>query len=333
MPRTLPDSPRARRGSARDRDCTALEQRLGDQLRVVPGRGVADAGQDEEASAGRPALRPRRADQAVELAPGDRHRDSPGSRPGRRRGCASPGWRRRSRWRRSSRGPARGRPRRECDRDGRRRWRACARAGRGMRSATATSGRSRRAQSWVSTRRSPIGARQRPAGEIAVTEAAQPARPISSATQPPSELPATWGRSIPRSSAALVQRRRQVGSARLDLVPASGGAAPKPGRSSAITSRSASSRPSTGVPDRLRAAEAVDQEQRLAELRRSLPPRLREEQPARRRSGARGSPPRRSTGRSPRGGGSARRSRARAAAPRRRGSARARRRGSAGSAR
>ena len=49
-----------------------------------------------------------------------------------------------------------------------------------------------------------------------MTEAAQPARPISSPTQAPSELPATWGRSTPRSQAALVHRRGQVRRGRLD---------------------------------------------------------------------------------------------------------------------
>ncbi len=105
--------------------------------------------------------------------------------------------------------------------------------------------------------------------------------------------------------------------------PAAAASAPKPGRSSANDLALGFEQAEHRVPDRLRAAEAVEQQQRLAGAPRSLPPGLGEEQSARRRSGARGSPPPRSRGRSPRGGGSARRSRAGAAAPRRRGSARA----------
>ena len=116
-------------------------------------------------------------------------------------------------------------------------------------------------------RRGPSGARQRPAGESAVTEAAQPARPISSPTQPPSELPATCGRSIPSSAQLVAQRRGEVGGGRLD-----------PGRQRrrgaeaghverdhlALGARAAAS---DRVPDRPRAAEPVDQQQRLARRR------------------------------------------------------------------
>ena len=169
----------------------------------------------------------------------------------------------------------------------------------------------------------PSGRRQSPAGESAVTEAAQPARPISSPTQPPRLLPATWGRSTPSSSQrALIAAARL---AALGSIPCgSGGAAPKPGMSSTITSRSASSRSMTGS-QTARAAEAVERAAARAPRVTATPAWRRA--PARRRSGARGSPPPRSSGRRSRGGGSARRSRARAAAPRRRGSARARRRG------
>src|SRR3954451_487428 len=52
----------------------ALEQRPRHQLRVVPGGGVADAGEDEEAGAGGTAVRLRWSEQTVLLAPGDRHR-------------------------------------------------------------------------------------------------------------------------------------------------------------------------------------------------------------------------------------------------------------------
>src|SRR5690349_11132611 len=61
--------------SAGDRDRAALEQGPGDQLGVIPGRRVADCGQGEVTSAGRPALRPRWGDQAVELTPSQGHRD------------------------------------------------------------------------------------------------------------------------------------------------------------------------------------------------------------------------------------------------------------------
>ena len=53
---------------------------------------------------------------------------------------------------------------------------------------------------------------------MAVTEAAQPSRPISSATQAPRLLPATWGRSIPSSSQLGLDRGGEVGGARLDPV-------------------------------------------------------------------------------------------------------------------
>ena len=78
-----------------------------------------------------------------------------------------------------------------------------------------------------------------------MTEVAQPKRPISSATQPPSELPATCGRSTPfrrHSSYTARARFAAVGSS----PSGSGGAAPKPGMSTACTSRSASSSGITG---------------------------------------------------------------------------------------
>ena len=138
------------------------------------GRGSGRRRGGARASAGRPGgrARPRRS------SPGR----PPGSRRGRRGGCASPGWRRRSRWRRSSRGPARG-PAAAGIRSGwaakvasiASRGRRMRRAPRDQRAQPPAPGRGRRAL------RGPSGARQRPAGESAVTEAAQPARPISSA--------------------------------------------------------------------------------------------------------------------------------------------------------
>ena len=60
-----------------------------------------------------------------------------------------------------------------------------------LRRASEISGRLDRAQSRLRVRAGPIGARQSPAGEMPVTEDAQPERPISNPTQAPSELPAT----------------------------------------------------------------------------------------------------------------------------------------------
>ena len=124
--RACGNSPRRLRPG--DRDCAALEQGPGDQPRVIPGRRVADGGQGEEASAGRAALGPRRADQAVELAPGEGHRDLRVAGRVEDMGAHRPVGAVVAARRRSSRAPACARPRRGCARDGRRRWRACARA-------------------------------------------------------------------------------------------------------------------------------------------------------------------------------------------------------------
>ena len=201
----------------------ALEQGAGDQLGVVPGRGVADPGEDEEAGAGGAAVRPS-AGRAGGRARTRRSSPArpPGSRRDRRRGCASPGWRRRSPRRRASRGPA-ARPasggirsgwaaidwkaaRRVCGN-----WRASERNGR----AAFTQGEPRSSIRAPPPDGSPRGLDQRPAGERVVTERAQPKRPISSATQPPSELPATCGRSTPLPHALLVDGAGEVRRGRL----------------------------------------------------------------------------------------------------------------------
>src|SRR6476620_1870430 len=66
---------RSSRRSCRLPNRTSLEQGSRDELRVVPGRRVAATGKGEETGTGRTARRLRRADEAVELPPGDRHRD------------------------------------------------------------------------------------------------------------------------------------------------------------------------------------------------------------------------------------------------------------------
>ncbi len=97
----------------------------------------------------------------------------------------------------------------------------------------------------VLTWRGPSGCCHIPAGEIRQAEAAFPAFAISSATQPPSELPATCGRSIPipaRKSLITAPIAAAVGG-----VPAGiDSDSPKPGMSSAITSRSRASASSCG---------------------------------------------------------------------------------------
>ena len=230
------------------RDGAALEQRAGDQLGVVPGRRVADAGQDEEAGAGGAALR------LAAGRPGGRarpRRSSPARPPGSRLGSKT--------WvahrpvgavvavgvdpAEDQLAAGGGRDPLRVGGEGGEHARRAGGAGRRAprRPAGAGAGPDARGRAW----RGPSGARQRPAGESAVTEAAQPSRPISSPTQAPRLLPATCGRSIPSSSqlaCSAAARLAAVGS-----TPAgSGGAAPKPGMSSTITSRSASSSGSTG---------------------------------------------------------------------------------------
>ena len=260
--RTLPELRRVRGDGA------ALEQRAGDQLGVVPGRRVADAGEDEEAGAGGAAVR------LAAGRPGGRARTRrssparpPGSRRGRRRGCASPGWRRRSPRRRASRGRARGRRRAGSAPGGRRRStrRRRARLRERRASGDERARRRRPEHAGAAAGAARRAARdQRPAGERVVTEAAQPERPISSATQPPSELPATCGRSTPLREALLVHAPR----ARLAAVGStSAGSGGVVAEARHVDRDAPRARPRAGrspAPRRCGAAEPVDQQQRLA---------------------------------------------------------------------
>ena len=88
------------------------------------------------------------------------------------------------------------------------------------------------------------GSGHSPAGAIAVTERAWPAAASSSATQPPSELPATWYGLVRQRRRRSRRRAPRASAARS---PFSAGDSPKPGRSTAITSRSAVSRSITGA--------------------------------------------------------------------------------------
>ena len=86
---------------------------------------------------------------------------------------------------------------------------------------------------------------QKPAGDSAVTDRTSRSRPSSRASSPPSELPATWGRSISSAwhsapSAAFIVGRSWASPS------ASAGDSPKPGRSTAITSRSTARMSMTG---------------------------------------------------------------------------------------
>ena len=89
------------------------------------------------------------------------------------------------------------------------------------------------------------GREAKPAGEIAVTDATAPRRPSSSAMAPPSELPATCGRSSPAPA-----KKRSAASASAGIPhgsPAgSGSDRPNPGRSTDQTSRAPRSRAVTG---------------------------------------------------------------------------------------
>lgn len=80
-------------------------------------------------------------------------------------------------------------------------------------------------------------------GESAVTERTSFSRPSSSASSPPREFPATWGRSTPIASQKLPSSGATVVRS---YATSSGnpGEAPKPGRSTAMTSRS---RARTGI--------------------------------------------------------------------------------------
>lgn len=86
---------------------------------------------------------------------------------------------------------------------------------------------------------------QKPAGDRAVTERTRFSRPSSRASRPPKEFPATCGRSTPSASKSEPRTGAMVP---MPYVSPSGsaGEAPKPGRSTAMTSRSAARMRSTG---------------------------------------------------------------------------------------
>ena len=77
-------------------------------------------------------------------------------------------------------------------------------------------GRAARASRRAVERLGISGSGHSPAGAIAVTERAWPARASSSATQPPSELPATCGRSRPSASSCGSPAARSAGARRVD---------------------------------------------------------------------------------------------------------------------
>lgn len=86
---------------------------------------------------------------------------------------------------------------------------------------------------------------QKPAGERAVTERTSFSRPSSRASSPPSEFPATCGRSKPTASQKAPSTGTTVDRS-YGTPSGSPSEAPKPGRSTATTSRSAASTSSTG---------------------------------------------------------------------------------------
>jgi hypothetical protein len=115
--------------------------------------------------------------------------------------------------------------------------------------ACSTTGRSARAihrlaRSDPRANHSP-GRDQKPPGEIAMTERALPSFASSSATHPPSELPATCAVCQPHSSRnAATSRASAAGDGTTSA--GKGADCPKPGRSAAITSRSRATASSTG---------------------------------------------------------------------------------------
>ena len=188
----------------------------------------------------------RAGDEPVVLRPGERERDvdlgQPGeaARPHARVGGLEAGRVRvgaHELQRRGVRHPLRVRDRRRRARPGARARCAAARGSTGPQRAG-----ERRAPASACGR---SGCAHSPAGAIAVTDRAWPASASSSATQPPSELPATCGRSRPsaaRCAWIAAASSRGVTRGARDRRRTS----PKPGMSSAITSRSAASRSSTG---------------------------------------------------------------------------------------
>ena len=90
-----------------------------------------------------------------------------------------------------------------------------------------------------------VPAGQRPGGDSRVSEANGRTAASSSATQPPRELPATWGVSNPSSSSSpATARARAAGDG--STPSGSEGDWPNPGRSTATTSATAASAGTTG---------------------------------------------------------------------------------------
>ena len=127
---------------------------------------------------------------------------------------------------------------------------SAARRPRSLRSSAGMTGRSARASARAVERLGISGCAHSPAGAIAVTDWAWPARASSSATQPPSELPATCGRSRPSASrCACSARARSRGVARAPsarhrvVAPRRRVVAPASRPASAATRRSPACRP------------------------------------------------------------------------------------------
>ena len=241
-----------------------LEDQLGHSLRVVPGRRVAPARRLQVARARRAAGAARPADDLVELAPGDRHGDVDVVLALER---AHPHLLVRGRVERRVEvvadelgGLLAAQPLRLGD--GRAAGSAAGLAC--VRSSPLTSGRNRRPIAWRSRERGPSGSRQSPAGESAQTDAASPlGRHLQ--RDPAAERVAGEVRPLdPELGAELAHgpRRARPPSARTRRRGRA--SAPNPGRSSAITSRSAASRSITGRQIDDRAAEPVDQHERFA---------------------------------------------------------------------
>ena len=269
-PRRRSSCPRAGCGrSARGRPRSACGRRPGGR-----GSGSRPGG----ARAGRP-------DEAIELAPGDGHRhvlrvagrveDVGAHRPVGAVVAAR---------RRSSRGRARGRPTGGSARGARRRWRASPRAPRRLRRASEISGRGSTAPTCAFARRARARAapRQSPAGRCAVTEARPAEAPHFQ--RRPSRRASCRRRAGARPAlrrSCLVQRRAPGSPRSARPRAGSGGAAPKPGMSSAmhlaLAARAARSPGPRRCASRRARGSAAAARGRRAACRRSPRARLGEE--------------------------------------------------------
>ena len=108
-----------------------------------------------------------------------------------------------------------------------------------------STGSSARAVLRAISGRGPSTRRQNPAAQSVVTLRAASVLANSSAVQPPSEMPATWARSMPTpASVSRTANAMLVGLARTSS--GRSGESPKPGMSTAITSNSSDSSGMTG---------------------------------------------------------------------------------------